>query len=250
MSEKKLIGSTALITGGTRGIGKAIALKMAESGADIAFTYLSSDEAAAKLKEDCEALGVKAMGFKCNGADFLATEKMVQDVLNQYGKIDVLVNNAGITRDNLLLRMSEMQWDEVMTSNLKSVYNITKHVVREMLLNRKGSIINMTSVVGIAGNPGQANYAASKAGIIGFSKSIAAEIGSRQVRCNAIAPGFIQTDMTQNLNETQQKALLQSIPLQRLGKVEEVANLALFLASDDSSYITGQVISVCGGMSR
>lgn len=250
MSEKILDGKTALITGATRGIGKAIALEMATAGADIAFTYVASKDAAEELVVQCESMGVKAKGYVCDGADFQQVAAMMEQVAEAWDSIDVLVNNAGITRDNLLLRMSEEQWDEVIAANLKSVYNVTKQVVREMLLKRKGSIINLTSVVGISGNAGQANYAASKAGIIGFTKSIAAEVGSRQVRCNAIAPGFIQTDMTNKLSAEQHQSLLKSIPLQRLGNASDVAALALFLASDASAYITGQVISVCGGMSR
>jgi len=247
---KLLTEKVALITGASRGIGRAIAEIFAKNGANVAFTYLHSEEKARQIQADLLAFGVKAKAYKSDAGSFADTEALVAEVMKDFGQIDILVNNAGITKDNLLLRMSEQQWDEVIQANLKSVFNLTKCAVKEMLLKRNGSIINLTSVVGISGNAGQANYAASKAGIIGFTKSIAAEIGSRSVRCNAIAPGFIKTDMTDKLNEEQQKALLKSIPLSRLGTSTEVAETALFLASDLSTYITGQVISVCGGMSR
>ncbi len=247
---KLLTEKTALVTGASRGIGKAIAEVYAKNGANVVFTYLHSEEKAKQIEADLLAFGIQAKAYKSDAGNFSDAEKLVAAVIKDFGKIDILVNNAGITRDNLLLRMSEQQWDEVIQANLKSVFNLTKCAVKEMLLKRSGSIINVSSVVGISGNAGQANYAASKAGIIGFTKSIAAEIGSRSVRCNAIAPGFIKTDMTDKLNEEQQKALLKTIPLNRLGTATEIAETALFLASDLSAYITGQVISVCGGMSR
>jgi 3-oxoacyl-[acyl-carrier protein] reductase len=247
---KLLTEKVALVTGASRGIGRAIAELYAKNGANVAFTYLNSEEKAKQIEADLLAFGVKAKAYKSDAGSFAEAETLVAEVMKDFGQIDVLVNNAGITKDNLLLRMSEQQWDEVIQANLKSVFNLTKCVVKEMLLKRSGSIINLTSVVGVSGNAGQANYAASKAGVIGFTKSIAAEIGSRSVRCNAIAPGFIKTDMTDKLNEEQQKALMKTIPLNRLGTATEVAETALFLASDLSTYITGQVISVCGGMSR
>jgi 3-oxoacyl-[acyl-carrier protein] reductase len=247
---KLLTEKVALVTGASRGIGRAIAEIYAKNGANVAFTYLNSEEKAKQIEADLLAFGVKAKAYKSDAGSFAEAEALVAEVLKDFGQIDILVNNAGITKDNLLLRMSEQQWDEVIQANLKSVFNLTKCAVKEMLLKRSGSIINLTSVVGISGNAGQANYAASKAGVIGFTKSIAAEIGSRSVRCNAIAPGFIKTDMTDKLNEEHQKALLKTIPLNRLGTSTEVAETALFLASDLSTYITGQVISVCGGMSR
>lgn len=247
---KLLTEKVTLVTGASRGIGRAIAELYAKNGANVAFTYLHSEEKAKQIEADLLAFGVKAKAYKSDAGSFAEAEKLIAEVMQDFGKIDVLVNNAGITRDNLLLRMSEQQWDEVIQANLKSVFNLTKCAIKEMLLKRSGSIINLTSVVGISGNAGQANYAASKAGVIGFTKSIAAEIGSRSVRCNAIAPGFIKTDMTDKLNEEQQKALMKTIPLNRLGTATEVAETALFLASDLSTYITGQVISVCGGMSR
>jgi 3-oxoacyl-[acyl-carrier protein] reductase len=247
---KLLTEKVALVTGASRGIGRAIAEIYAKNGAHVAFTYLHSEEKAKQIEADLLAFGVKAKAYKSDAGSFGEAETLVAEVIKDFGQIDILVNNAGITKDNLLLRMSEQQWDEVIQANLKSVFNLTKCAVKEMLLKRSGSIINLTSVVGISGNAGQANYAASKAGVIGFTKSIAAEIGSRSVRCNAIAPGFIKTDMTDKLNEEQQKALMKTIPLNRLGTATEVAETALFLASDLSTYITGQVISVCGGMSR
>jgi len=247
---KLLTEKTALVTGASRGIGKAIAEIFAKNGANVAFTYLNNEEKAMQVEKDLLAFGIKAKAYKSDAGDYAQAQELTQEVLKDFGKIDILVNNAGITRDNLLLRMSETQWDEVMEANLKSVFNLTKLLAKDMLLQRSGSIINLTSVVGLSGNAGQANYSASKAGVIGFTKSIAAEIGSRNVRCNAIAPGFIKTDMTDKLNEEQQKALLKSIPLGRLGTSTEIAETALFLASDLSGYITGQVISVCGGMHR
>lgn len=248
---KLLEKRVAIVTGGSRGIGEAIALKLAENGADIAFTYVSSDDKANALVEKLQALGVKAKAYKSNAGIFNECEQMVADVMKEFGQIDICVNNAGISRDNLLLRMSEDQWNEVMDTNLNSVFNMTKQVIKPMMKARKGSIINMSSIVGITGNAGQSSYAASKAGIIGFTKSVAAELGSRNIRCNAIAPGFIETDMTQYLKEGEAgKAFLNNIPLGRFGSAEEIANVTLFLASDMSSYVTGQVISTCGGLNR
>lgn len=245
---KLLENKVALITGGSRGIGEAIVLKFAEQGAQIAFTYLSSEEKAQELVRRVEALGVKAKAYKSDAADYAAAEQLVKDVMQEFGQLDICVNNAGISRDNLLLRITPEQWDEVMEANLKSVFNLTKQVIRPMMKARQGSIINMSSIVGVRGNAGQASYAASKAGILGFTKSIAAELGSRNVRCNAIAPGFIETDMTQYLKEGENNQWAEKIPLQRFGKPEEIANVALFLASDMSGYVTGQTISACGGM--
>lgn len=246
---KLLEGKVALITGASRGIGEAIAKKYAEQGAHIAFTFLSSEQRARSLENDLRSNSSKVQAYRSNAASFSEAEKLVQDVIAEFGRIDIVVNNAGITRDNLLLRITEDQWDEVIDTNLKSVYNITKQVIKPMMKQRSGSIINMSSVVGVSGNPGQSNYAASKAGIIGFSKSIAQEMGSRNIRCNAIAPGFIETDMTHYLKEGEAaKTFLEKIPLGRFGSGEEIANTTLFLASDMSSYITGQVISACGGL--
>lgn len=242
-----LEGKVALVTGGTRGIGLAIVKKMAAAGAKVAFTYLSSEAAAKQLEEE---LGETVKGFKSDAASFAESERLVEAVIAHFGTIDILVNNAGITRDNLLLRMNEEQWDEVINANLKSVFNLTKQASKVMLRNKRGSIINLTSIVGEKGQAGQANYAASKAGIIGFTKSIADEFGSRSIRCNAVAPGFIETDMTHVLSEETKKAILAQIPFKRMGSAEEVANVVLFLAGDLSTYVTGQVISVCGGMSR
>ena len=246
---KLVENKVAIITGGSRGIGEAIALKLAESGAHIAFSYVSSDEKAKALEEKLQSFGVKAKAYKSNAGDFPESEKMVSEVIKEFGTADILVNNAGISRDNLLLRMTPEQWDKVMETNLKSVFNMTKQVIRPMMKSRKGSIINMSSIIGMRGNAGQSSYAASKAGIIGFTKSIAAELGSRNIRCNAIAPGFVETDMTHYLKEGEAaKSFLEKIPLGRFGSAEEIANVTLFLASDMSSYITGQVISVCGGL--
>lgn len=245
---KLLDKKVALVTGASRGIGEAIAIKFAEQGAQVAFTYLSSEERAKALEEKLVALGVKAKGYKSDAGDYAASEKLAADVLADFGAIDICVNNAGISRDNLLLRMTPEQWDEVMQANLKSVYNLTRQVIKPMMKARSGSIINLSSIVGVKGNAGQSSYAASKAGIIGFTKSIALEIGSRNIRCNAIAPGFIETDMTHYLKDGDTKQWFDKIPLQRFGKPEEIANAALFLASDMSSYITGQVLSACGGM--
>lgn len=245
---KLLEGKVAIVTGATRGIGKGIALKLAEHGADVAFTYVSSPEKAKAVEDELTALGVKAMAFQSNAAEFAAAEKLIADVNENFGRIDVVVNNAGITRDGLLMRMSEENWDEVMNTNLKSIFNITKNVQRTMLKQRSGSIINLSSVVGVRGNAGQANYAASKAGIIGFTKSIAQELGSRNIRCNAIAPGFIATEMTAELGEDTINEWLKSVPLNRPGTAEDVANAVLFLASDLSTYVSGQTLNVCGAM--
>jgi len=246
---KLLENKVALITGASRGIGEAIALKFAENGAHIAFTYLSSVEKANALEEKMQAMGIKAKGYKSDAGDYKAAETLAAEVLKDFGTIDICVNNAGISRDNLLLRLTPEQWDEVMQANLKSVFNLTKQVMRPMMKSRSGSIINLSSVVGVKGNAGQSAYAASKAGIIGFTKSIAHEIGSRNIRCNVLAPGFVETDMTHYLKEGGSEKWYEKIPLGRFGKTEDVANTALFLASDLSAYITGQVISVCGGMS-
>lgn len=243
-----LQNKVALITGATRGIGRGIALSFAKSGAAVAFTYVSSDEKAKALEAELQSFGVKAKGYKSDAADFKAADELVTTVVNEFGTIDILVNNAGITRDTLLMRMSEQQWDEVMNANLKSVFNLTKAVQRPMLKAKKGSIINMSSVVGVQGNAGQSNYAASKAGVIGFTKSVALELGSRNIRCNAIAPGFIETEMTSALDEKIIQHWRDTIPMKRFGTTEEVANLTLFLASDMSSYISGQCINVCGAM--
>ncbi|PKP35026.1 MAG: beta-ketoacyl-ACP reductase [Bacteroidetes bacterium HGW-Bacteroidetes-17] len=246
---KLLEGKTALITGASRGIGKEIALKFAAQGANIAFSDLAYDDNAKSLEAEIEALGLKAKGYASDASSFDGGEALINAVMDEFGRIDILVNNAGITRDNLLMRMTEADWDLVIKVNLKSVFNLTKAVQKVMLKQRSGSIINMSSVVGVNGNAGQSNYSASKAGLIGFTKSIAQELGSRNVRCNAIAPGFIETDMTAKLPEDVKKEWIKTIPLRRSGQAEDVANIAIFLASDLSGYVTGQVISVCGGMS-
>ncbi len=240
----------AIITGGSRGIGEAIVRKFAENGAAIAFTYISdsSKERSEKLVSELEANGAKIKAYRSDAASFSDAESFINEVVKDFGRVDVLVNNAGITRDTLMLRMTEQQWDEVMQTNLKSVFNMTKHILKTMLKQRSGSIINMSSVVGVFGNAGQANYAASKAGIIGFTKSIAKEVGSRSIRCNAIAPGFIETDMTHVLDEKTKEAFLKSIPLNRLGSGTEVADACVFLGSDMSTYVSGQTISVCGAL--
>ena len=249
MSDNKLLqGKVALITGASRGIGRGIAEKFAKEGAAVAFTYLSSEEKAKALEDELKAFGIEAKGYKSNAAEYDAAHQLVDDVMKDFGKIDTVINNAGVTRDGLLMRMSEDNWDDVININLKSVFNLTKAVQRPMLKARAGSIVNVSSVVGVKGNAGQANYAASKAGILGFTKSIALELGSRNIRCNAIAPGFIETEMTGALDEEVVKGWRNSIPLKRGGSAEDVANLAAFLASDNSSYITGQTINICGGM--
>lgn len=241
---------TALITGGTRGIGNAIAKRFAEQGCNVAFSYISSVEKARELEAELVALGVKSRAIQSDAGSFADSTALLDQVLAEFGVIDILVNNAGITRDNLILRMTEEQWDEVINANLKSVFNLTKQVSKVMLKNKKGSIINLTSIVGVKGQAGQSNYAASKAGVIGFTKSIAEEFGSRNIRCNAIAPGFIETDMTAVLPEETKKSIFSLIPMKRMGQANEVADVALFLASDMSSYVSGQVISVCGAMNR
>ncbi|WP_108804598.1 3-oxoacyl-[acyl-carrier-protein] reductase [Aquimarina sp. Aq107] len=243
-----LQGKTAIITGATRGIGKGIAQVFAKQGANVAFTYSSSVEAATDLEKELNGLGIKAKAYQSNAASFEESESLVKDVLETFGSIDILVNNAGITKDNLLMRMSEDDFDKVIEVNLKSVFNMTKAVQRTMLKQRKGSIINMSSVVGVKGNAGQANYAASKAGIIGFSKSVALELGSRNIRSNVIAPGFIETEMTGKLDEKVVDEWRKAIPLKRGGAPEDIANACLFLASDLSGYVTGQVLNVDGGM--
>jgi 3-oxoacyl-[acyl-carrier protein] reductase len=245
---KLLAGKTALVTGASRGIGKGIAMKLAEAGANIAFTYRSSVEKANVLAAEIEKTGVKCRAYQSDAGSFEDAAKLIENILNEFGQIDVVVNNAGITQDNLIMRMSEEQWDKVIETNLKSVFNITKNVARPMMKARSGSIINITSIVGVKGNAGQSNYAASKAGIIGFTKSIALELGGRNIRSNAIAPGFIETEMTEALDEATREKYFSSIPLKRLGTTEEVANVVLFLASDMSSYVTGQTISVCGAL--
>ncbi|MGB0837043.1 MAG: 3-oxoacyl-[acyl-carrier-protein] reductase [Flavobacteriaceae bacterium] len=245
---KLLENKTALITGATRGIGKGIAETFAKQGANVAFTYSSSVEAAQSLEKELTALGVKAKGYQSNAADFDAAQELAADVIKEFGGIDVLINNAGITKDNLLMRISEQDFDSVMEVNLKSVFNLTKAVIRPMMKQRGGSIINMSSVVGVQGNAGQTNYAASKAGMLGFTKSVALELGSRNIRCNAIAPGFIETEMTAKLDEKVVDGWRQAIPLKRGGSPEDIANACVFLASDMSGYITGQTLNVDGGM--
>ncbi len=244
-----LKGKTALITGASRGIGKGIAELFARNGAQIAFTFASSVEKARAFESELAGqYGVKVKGYQSDASDFKAAHDLADQVVADFGTIDVLINNAGITRDTLIMRMTEEQWDEVININLKSAFNLTKACMKTFLKNRSGSIINMSSVIGINGNAGQANYAASKAGMIGFTKSVAKELGSRNVRCNALAPGFIQTEMTSSLDENVMKDWIESIPLKRGGTTMDVANACLFLASDMSTYITGQTINICGGM--
>lgn len=246
-----LKGKVAIITGASRGIGEGIALKFAENGANVAFTYISdsSAEKAKLLEEKLTAMGVKAKAYQSNAGDFASCETLVNNVLAEFGQIDICVNNAGISKDNLLLRMTPEQWDEVMQVNLKSVFNMTKQVIRPMMKAKSGSIINMSSVIGEMGNAGQSSYAASKAGVIGFTKSVAKELGSRNIRCNAIAPGFVETDMTSYLKDGEGADKYKAgIPLGRFGTTEDIANVTLFLASDLSNYVTGQVISTCGGL--
>ena len=245
---KLLENKIVLITGASRGIGKAIAQECANQGATVLFTYLSSEEKANALAAELSASGSTAKGFRSDASNFNEAQKLVEDIVAEFGTIDVLVNNAGITRDSLLMRMSEEQWDEVINTNLKSAFNLTKAVQQPMLRARKGSIINMSSGVGVKGNAGQSNYAASKAGLIGFTKSIAAELGSRNIRCNAIAPGFIETEMTEVLDQAVVEGWRKGIPLKRGGNPIDVANATVFLASDMSAYITGQTLNVCGGM--
>ena len=245
---KLLENKNIIITGGSRGIGRGIALVLAKHGANIAFTYSSSVDSATSLTEEISALNVKCKGYQSNAASFEDSQKLVDQILLDFDNIDVLINNAGITKDNLLMRMTEEDFDKVIDVNLKSVFNMVKAVQRTFLKNRAGSIVNISSIVGVKGNAGQANYAASKAGIIGFSKSIALELGSRNIRSNVIAPGFIQTEMTEKLNKEVVNQWISGIPLKRGGRTEDVANLCLFLSSDLSSFITGQVINVDGGM--
>lgn len=245
---KLLEGKVAIITGASRGIGSGIAKVFAQHGANVAFTYSSSSESALALENELNALGIKSKGYKSNAANFNEAQALVDAVLEDFGTVDVLINNAGITKDNLLMRMSEEDFDNVIEINLKSVFNMTKAVQKIMLKNRSGSIVNMSSVVGVKGNAGQANYAASKAGMIGFTKSIALELGSRNIRCNAIAPGFIETEMTAKLNADVVQGWRDSIPLKRGGTPEDVANACLYFASDMSAYVSGQVLNVCGGM--
>lgn len=238
----------ALVTGGSRGIGSAIVRAFAAQGANVAFTYLSSEKPAMEIQEELSAMGVKAKAYKSDASSFEQSEELVKNVLADFEKIDILINNAGVTRDNLMLRMTEEQWDTVININLKSLFNLTKQVMRPMMKNRGGSIINISSVVGDFGNPGQANYAASKAGVFGFTKSIAKEVGSRNIRCNAIAPGFIKTDMTEQLDDKTKDAYLSGVALKRFGEGKEVADACIYLASDMSSYVTGQTLSICGGL--
>lgn len=243
-----LQGKIAVITGASRGIGKAIALTFAAEGAQVAFSDIRRDESMEELEKELTGMGVKAKGYASDASSFEQSDKLISDIIADFGNIDILVNNAGITRDNLLLRMNESDWDMVMNINLKSVFNLTKAVQRIMIKNRCGSIVNMSSVVGVAGNAGQSNYSASKAGIIGFTKSVGLELGSRNIRCNAIAPGFIETEMTHKLPQAAKEEWLGDIPSKRPGTPQEVANAALFLASDLSTYVNGQVINVCGGL--
>lgn len=245
---KRLENKVAIVTGGTRGIGKGIVELFVQEGAKVAFTYHSSSEAAHDLEAKYNQNGLIVKGYKSDASNYQEAEAFVKEVIETLGPVDILVNNAGITKDTLMLRMSEEQWDDVINVNLKSVFNLTKQVLRPMMKSRAGSIINMSSVVGVFGNAGQANYAASKAGIIGFTKSIAKEVGSRNIRCNAIAPGFIETEMTSELDENTLEVYKSAIPLKQLGSVSDIAKATLFLACDDSAYITGQIISVCGGM--
>jgi 3-oxoacyl-[acyl-carrier protein] reductase len=246
---KLLEGKVALITGASRGIGKAIAISFARQGASVAFTDMRRDELMEATELEIQALGVKAIGYASDASSFDDSERAVDEIAKEFGRIDILVNNAGITRDNLLMRMTEADWDLVIKVNLKSVFNLTKAVQKYMLKQRSGSIINMSSVVGVNGNGGQSNYSASKAGLIGFTKSVAQELGSRNIRCNAIAPGYIETEMTAKLSEEVRTQWAAQIPLRRGGKPEDVAQACVFFASDLSGYVTGQVLSVCGGMS-
>lgn len=243
-----LQGKTAIVTGAARGIGRAIAIRFAQEGANIAFTDLRLNESTEAVEKEISALGVKVKAYASDASNYADTEKVVDEIVKDFGTVDILINNAGITMDTLLMRMSEQQWDTVINVNLKSVFNFTKSVQKIMLKAKQGSIVNLSSVVGVHGNAGQANYSASKAGIIGFTKSIAQELGSRNIRCNAVAPGFIITEMTAKLSDEQRKAWEDHIPMKRGGTPEEVANVCLFLASDLSSYVSGQVISICGAM--
>lgn len=245
---KLLEGKTALITGASKGIGRKIAEKFAEHGANVAFTYLSSVEQGQSLEQELQSFGTQVKGYRSDAAKFAEAEQLINDIVKDFGALDIVVNNAGITKDGLLMRMSEENWDDVINVNLKSVFNVSKAASKVMMKARKGSIINMSSVVGVQGNAGQSNYAASKAGIIGFSKSLAKELGSRNIRTNVVAPGFIRTEMTAVLDPKVVQGWEEGIPLKRAGETEDVANACLFLASDMSAYVTGQVLSVCGGM--
>ncbi len=245
---KLLEGKNALVTGASKGIGRAIATHYAQHGANVAFTYLSSVEKGQALETELAALGVKAKGYRSDASDFNAAQELVDNIVTDFGSIDIIVNNAGITKDGLLMRMTEDQWDDVINVNLKSVFNVVKAAIKPMMKARKGSIVNISSIVGVRGNAGQANYSASKAGIIGFSKSVALELGSRNIRSNVIAPGFIETEMTAVLDEKLIEEWKQGIPLKRIGQGEDIANAAVFLGSDMSSYITGQTLIVDGGM--
>ncbi len=246
---KLLAGKVALVTGGSRGIGAAIVTRFAEQGANVAFTFLSSEEKANALAASLSSQhGVVIQAYRSDASSYAEAESLVNDVIRDFGNVDILVNNAGITRDNLMLRMTEEQWDQVINTNLKSIFNLTKHMLRPMLKAKKGSIINISSIVGVTGNAGQANYAASKAGVFGFTKSVAKEVGSRSIRCNAIAPGFIETEMTDALDEKTKEAYFASIPMKRFGKGEEVADVCVFLGSDMSAYMSGQTLSVCGAL--
>jgi len=245
---KLLEGKTALITGASKGIGRKIAEKFAEHGANVAFTYLSSVEKGEALEKELQQAGTNVKGYRSDASKFAEAEKLINDVVAEFGTLDIVVNNAGITKDGLLMRMSEENWDDVINVNLKSIFNITKAASKVMMKNRKGVFVNLSSVVGVQGNAGQANYAASKSGIIGFSKSVAKELGSRNIRTNVVAPGFIRTEMTEVLDPKVVQGWEAGIPLKRAGEPEDVANVCVFLASDMSAYITGQVIPVCGGM--
>ena len=248
MVSTQLEHKVALVTGGTRGIGRAIVVALAEAGADVAFTYKSSKEAAETLAAQVRAMGRRSAGHQSDAADSAQAGDIIQKVVQEFGRLDILVNNAGVTKDGLLMRMSEQDWDLVIDTNLKSVFNFTKAVCRHMMGQQSGKIINISSVVGVIGNAGQANYVASKAGVIGFTKSVAKELASRNIQANVVAPGFVETDMTQKLNEKQKEAILAMIPLKRIAKPEEIAGIVRFLASSDADYITGQVLCVDGGM--
>ena len=243
-----LTGKTAIITGGSRGIGKGIVETFAKQGANVAFTYLSSEAAAQQFETELNAMGIKAKAYKSDASDYAQAQSLIEQVIEDFGSVEVLINNAGVTKDNLMLRMSEDDWDKVMNINLKSAFNLTKAVIKPMMKQRLGSIVNISSVVGVSGNAGQANYAASKAGMLGFTKSIAKELGSRNIRCNAIAPGFIATEMTEELADNVRDAYLANIPMKRFGTPEEVANACVYLASDLSAYVSGQTINVCGAL--
>ena len=243
-----LSGQSAIVTGGSRGIGKAIALRLAAEGADVLFTYATNEAAAAETAKEIEALGRKVLAVKADATNSAGANEVIEKTLSEFGKIDILVNNAGITKDTLLMRMSEEDWDSVLDTNLKGVFLLTKAAIRPMMSAKRGKIITISSVVGLVGNPGQANYCASKAGVIGFSKSLAKEVGSRGITVNVVAPGYIETDMTEKLNEAQRKAIMDMIPLKRIANPQEVAGVVVFLASSDADYITGEVIKVDGGM--